>query len=179
MSVPAPKTWTAGTVSVGDLNTEIRDALNFLLAPPRCYAYKSADGSLANATWDAIQLGVEAYDSHAAHDNSTNNSRLTAPESGLYNVTAHLMFATNSSGVRGLDIRKNANAVQTGGTDLALVIIAGNGTTEARLIATVDVQLVQGDYCEVFGYQSSGGALNVIGGQANTFLSFRFVARTV
>lgn len=89
------------------------------------------------------------------------------------------MFQTNATGIRGLDIRKNANAVQSGGTDLALVIGAGNGTTEARIIATVDTQLTGGDYVEVFGYQASGGSLNVIGGQANCFLSFRWLAKTV
>jgi hypothetical protein len=179
LALPFVRDWGATeTITEAKLD-EISTALNFLLAPPRCYAYKSADGSLANTTWDAINLGVEAYDSHAMHDTSVSNSRITAAESGLYNVTAHLTFATNSAGVRGLDIRKNANAVQTGGTDLALVIIAGNGTTEARLIATVDVQLVAGDYCEVFAYQSSGGALNVLGGAANTFLSARWVAKTV
>lgn len=179
MALPFVRDWGATeTITEAKLD-EISTALNFLLAPPRCYAYKSADGSLANTTWDAINLGVEAYDSHAAHDNTTNNTRLVAPEAGLYTVTAHLTFATNSAGVRGLDVRKNANAVQTGGTDLALVIIAGNGTTEARLIASFDVQLVASDYIEVFAYQSSGGALNVIGGAANTFLSFRWVAKTV
>jgi hypothetical protein len=179
VAIPTVRDWAATEAITEAKLDEISTALNFLLAPPRTYAYKSADGSLANTTWDAINLGVEAYDSHAAHDNSTNNTRLTAPETGLYTITAHLTFATNSGGVRGLDIRMNANAVQTGGTDIALVIIAGNGTTEARLIASVDRQLTAGDYIEVFAYQSSGGALNVLGGQANTFLSFRWVSRTV
>jgi hypothetical protein len=154
--------------------------LNFLLAPPRCYAYKTASGALADTTWDEINFGAEAYDSHAAHDNVTNNSRLVAPESGLYTIKAHLTFATNANGIRGLDIRKNAAGVQTAGTDLAFVVIAGNGTTQSRLIASVDAQLTAGDYIEVFGYQGSGGALNVEGNNiGDTWLSFRWVARTV
>jgi hypothetical protein len=178
LAVPVPRTWVASeTIDASKLNNG-RDALNFLLEPPRCYAYKTADGALATSTWDAINFGAEAYDSHSAHDNSTNNSRLVAPESGLYDLRAHGAWATNSTGIRGLNIRKNANAVQTGGTDLVMVVIAGNGTTEARLIASVDVQLVAGDYVELFAYQSSGGSLNVLGGIANTFLSMRFVAKT-
>lgn len=179
MAIPFVRDWLSTDIISEAKLDEISTALNYLLAPPRAYAYKTADGALANTTWDAINLGAEAYDSQALHDNVTSNSRLTAPESGLYNITAHLTFATNSGGVRGLDIRKNANAVQTGGTDLALVIIAGNGTTEARLIATVDVQLVAGDYCEVFAYQSSGAPLNVIGGIANTYMHCRWLAKTV
>ncbi len=180
MAIPTVRDWGA-TESITEAKLdEISTALNFLLAPPRSYAYKSSNGALANTTWDALNLTAEAYDSHAAHDNATNNTRLTAPEPGLYNITAHVTFDINSAGIRGLDIRKNAAAVQTGGTDLALVIIAGNATTEARLIATVDHQLTASDYVEVFAYQSSGASLNVLGGAAAlSFLSFRWVAKTV
>jgi hypothetical protein len=179
LAVPSPRTWVNSEfVTKTLLDTEIRDSFNFLLAPPRCYAYKTANGSLVNATWDALSLTGELYDSHNAHDNTTNNTRIVAPEAGLYSIISHVTFTTDSAGVRGLDIRKNANAVQTGGTDLALVIIAGNGTTEARLIATVDATLNVNDYIEVFAYQSSGAALNVLGGAAAlSFLSFRWVAK--
>lgn len=179
MAVPTPKTWTAEFVDVAEFNTELRDIFNFLLNPPRCYAYKSADGSLANTTWDALNLTAEAYDSHSAHDNSSNNTRLVAPETGLYGITSHAQFDINSSGLRGLDIRMNAAGVQTGGTDLLLLILAGNGTTETRVAGYVERQLTAGDYIEAFVWQNSGGILTVDGGQANTFLSFRWLAKTV
>jgi alpha-D-ribose 1-methylphosphonate 5-triphosphate synthase subunit PhnG len=180
LAIPTVRDWTATEIVTEAKLDEISTALNFLLAPPRCYAYKTASGALASATWDEINFGAEAYDSHAAHDNSSNTSRLVAPESGLYTIKAHLTFATDSAGIRGLDIRKNAAGVQTAGTDLAFVIIAGNGTTQSRLIASVDAQMTAGDYCEVFGYQNTGGALNVEGNSiGDTWLSFRWVARTV
>jgi hypothetical protein len=180
LAIPTVRDWTATEIVTEAKLDEISTALNFLLAPPRCYAYKSGSGALANAAWGDINFGAEAYDSHGAHDNSTNNGRLVAPESGLYTIKAHLTFALNANGIRGLDIRKNAAGVQTAGTDLAFIIIAANGTTQTRLIASVDAQLTAGDYCECFAYQNSGGALNVEGANiADTFLSFRWAARTV
>jgi hypothetical protein len=180
LAIPSVRDWSATeTITEAKLD-EISTALNFLLAPPRCYAYKTASGALASATWDEINFGAEAYDSHAAHDNSTNNSRLVAPESGLYTIKAHLTFATDSAGIRGLDIRKNAAGVQTAGTDLDFRILPGNGTTQTRIGASVDAQLTAGDYVEVFAYQNTGGALNVEGNNiADTYLSFRWTARTV
>ena len=179
MAVPSAPDWAASeTITEAKLDS-ISTVLNYLLSPPRAYAYKSADGALATSTWDVISLGVEAYDSHSAHSTTTNDSRLVAPESGLYTIKAHSAFDINASGIRGLNIRKNAAGVQTGGTDLVMVIIAGNGTTQARPIAAVDAQLVAGDYIELFCYQSSGGPLNILGGIANTFLQFRWAAKTV
>jgi hypothetical protein len=179
VAVPAPPDWsTPETITEAKLDS-ISTVINYLLAPPRCYTYRASDGALAHATWDPINFANEAYDSHAAHDNSTNNTRLVIPESGLYTITAHATFDVNATGQRAMNVRKNAAGVQTSGTDIIFVVIAGNGTTEARPIAVVDQQLVAGDYLELFVWQSSGGPLDVVGGIANTFLSFRWVAKTV
>jgi hypothetical protein len=178
LAVPSPTLWGASdTITQAKLNADYT-AITFLLEPPRVKVYKTADGALAHATWDAVNFGAEAFDSQNFHDNSTNNSRLVAPDSGLYVVKGHATFDINTNGIRGLGIRKNAAASHASGTDVVEVIGAGNGTTQARIIATDDVQLVAGDYLELFCYQGSGGALNVLGGIANTFLSMRWVART-
>jgi hypothetical protein len=181
MAIPAAPDWGASeTITEAKLDS-ISAVLNFLLEPPRCYAYKSGTGALANSTWDAVNFGVEAYDSHGAHDNTTNSSRITAPESGLYTVAASVEFEANATGSRRINVRKNAAGVQTAGTSLRFVVVnavagAGNETTVA---ATFDTQLVQGDYIECFAHQSSGAALNVTGTLAGTFLSIRWTAKTV
>lgn len=178
MAVPTLPDWVATEFITEAKLDSISTVLNFLMSPPSVKAYKTADGALAHASWDAINFGSEAYDSHAAHDNTTNNTRLVAPESGLYVVKGHAVFDINASGIRGLSIRKNAAGSHAAGTDVVEVIGAGNGTTQARIIATDDVNLVAGDYIEMFCYQGSGGPLNVLGGIANTFLSFRFARKT-
>jgi hypothetical protein len=179
LAVPVPPDWSASeTITEAKLDS-ISTVLNFILNYPCAYAYKTADGALAHATWDAINFGAESYDSHNAHDNSTNNTRLIFPENGVYELKAHGAWDTNANGIRGLNIRKGAGGVQTAGTDVITDVIAGNGTTQARLSLSIDQQFIAGEYVELFAYQGSGGPLNVLGGIANTFLSFRFVRKTV
>ena len=181
MAVPSPQTWPAGSfVDDADLNREVRDAIDFLLAPPRCYAYKSGNGALATGTWDAINFDSEAYDSHNAHDPTTNNSRISAPEAGLYTIAAAVEFDANATGSRRVQIRKNANATQTSGTLLRSVTVnavagAGNPTT---IQITFDAQLSAADYVELFAQQTSGGPLNVLGTIAGLYMSIRWCAKT-
>ena len=54
-------------------------------------------------TWDS-----EDYDTDAYHDNATDNSRLTAPETGYYYVTASLQFGT--AGFTNIAIKKNGSS---------------------------------------------------------------------
>lgn len=181
MVVPAPRTWVVSFVDEEDLNDEIRDPLLFLLGTPRVGVYKSGDGSLANDTWDEINFNAEAYDSHGAHDNSTNNSRIGVPESGLYDIRISVEFEANATGSRRVNVRKNAAGSQTSGTSLRFKVVnavagAGNETT---VDMSFEAQLVAGDYIEVFCHQTSGGPLDVIGTLDGTAASIRWVAKTV
>jgi hypothetical protein len=180
LAIPTVRDWTATEIVTEAKLDEISTALNFLLAPPRCYAYKTANGSLAHATWDALSLNAEAYDSGGIHDNASNNSRLVAPETGLYEVKGNITYDINTNGLRGLNIRKNAASVQTAGTSLIMLTPDANGTSETRVSSSVDHQMTAGDYLEIFAYQNSGGGLAVMGGTAGlSFLSIRWVSRTV
>jgi hypothetical protein len=181
MTVPAPRTWVVGFVDEQDLNDEVRDPLLFLLGPPRVGCYKSGDGALANNTWDEINFNAEFYDSHSAHDNSTNNSRISAPESGLYDIRVSVEFEANATGSRRVNVRKNAAGNQASGTSLRFKVVnavagAGNETT---VDLAFEAQLAAGDYIEVFCHQTSGGALNVIGAQDGTAASIRWVAKSI
>jgi hypothetical protein len=155
VAVPSPMTWTAALVTVANLNTEIRDTANFLLNPPRCYAYRSTDKSTANGDTVPYDMNLEAYDSHGAHSNVTNNSRLTAPEAGLYSVKCQAKWAANATGSRRLQVRKNADGDPLSGSlvfDTANLPSSGNiGFAEG----SVDVQLVAGDRLELFTQQTS------------------------
>jgi hypothetical protein len=179
VAVPSPITWTASLVTVAQLNTEIRDTANFLLNPPRCYAYRSTDKSTANGDTVVYDMNVEAYDSHSGHSNVTNNTRLVFPEPGLYSVKCQAKWAAHATGSRRLQIRKNAAGDPVSGS---LVFDTANLPSSGSIgfaNGTVDVQAVATDYIEMFHQQTSGGALNVIGGQGETFLSYCWKAKTV
>lgn len=104
MAVPTAPDWSASELITEAKLDSISTVLNFLLAPPRCYAYKTGSGAIAAGTWNALNLDAEAYDSGGLHDNTTNNSRVTATEAGLYCVFAQVRFAGvgGTAGVRGL-----------------------------------------------------------------------------
>jgi hypothetical protein len=181
MAVPTVPDFAASqVVDDGDLD-DLGECIDFVMDPPRCFAYKSSDGALANNTWDEVNFGAEAYDSHGSHDNSTNNSRVAAPEDGAYAVKVSVEFEAHATGSRRIQVRKNAAGNQASGTLIkskTVNAVAGAGN-ETTLDADFDVQLVAGDYLEVFVHQTSGGALNVLGTISGTYLSIRWVARTV
>jgi hypothetical protein len=181
MAVPTVPDFAASQiVDDGDLD-DLGDVARFLLDPPRCFAYKNADGALAHDTWDEVNYGAEAYDSHGSHSTVTNSSRVAAPEDGAYLVMVSVEFEANATGSRRIRVKKNAAGSEPSGTLLKAKTVnavtgAGNETT---LDAAFDVQLTAGEYLEVFAHQTSGGPLSVLGTISGTYLSIRWVARTV
>jgi hypothetical protein len=178
MAVPAPGTWlSAQNVDEGDLNLEVHDAISFLLNPPRCSLYKSADGSLADNTWGVIGFDTELYDPYTPAAHSGTSSRLTAAETGLYTIFAKIRFGGITSGAMDLDVRKNAAGVQTGGTRLQVVTVGATTVGDEYPNVTFDDQLNAGDYIEIFGRQASGATKAVVSGVGNTVFQFRWTAK--
>jgi len=180
MTVPTPATWVPGTVGDATMNARIRDVFNFLLSPPRAYAYRNADKSTTDAVDTLYDLDAELYDPYAtpAHDTATNNSRLVAAETGIYVCYAQATWAANATGRRRLTIRKNSAGSSTGGTQVGRldipVVPAGQHTSALAAPA----QLTAGDYIEMFVQQTSGGALNVLTGIGISYLAFEWSKKT-
>lgn len=121
---------------------------------------KSADQSVSNLTETAISFDVEEFDTDGFHSNTTNNTRITIPtgKGGKYLVTMRLSWAQNSTGSRWVSLFKN-------GSDYATHImppISSSNTNQLSSISLV-VNLVAGDYIELYGQQGSGGSLNALG----------------
>lgn len=168
MAVPVPRTYVAAEFETATiLNGDIRDTFNFLLAPPRVSVYKSASQSITDNTNTLLTWNLELYDPYAtpAHDNATNNSRLVAAETGLYLVKHKLVWGASVTGQRQWQYRLNAAGSPTGGALVASIAEDSTSSTIGkRQWNAQDVPLTAGDYLELFGFQTSGGALNVIGG---------------
>jgi hypothetical protein len=185
MAVPVPRTWVASeTVTATIMNgiNGVRDAHNFLLAPPRVSVYKSANQTLTDATYAVVSFNTELYDpySTAAHDNATNNSRLIAAETGLYSVNLNLVFAANATSTRRWELRSNAAGSQASGSLVASDIrnAETGGVIGTRMDRTLDVPLTAGDYLEIFARQDSGGSLALVGGNsADTYFQMRWWAK--
>ena len=98
------------------------------------------------AGWDA-----ELFDPASYHDNSTNNTRLTAPVSGYYHVFAHLPYTGSIA------------------TQVALGVVVNNASADATVLRSDNdggygtaavsgvVYMDAGDYVRVSYYVQSGG----------------------
>lgn len=174
----APSAPAVGSsIAAGTFGSLTAAALSFLLSPPRCGVYQTAAGTFTTSgTFYAVGFDTEAYDTDSMHSTSSNTSRLTATTSGLYTVLAQIAFASNATGIRSVDVRKNAAGNPASGT----LLLSERATAVSGVVTTVpvafDVQLAAGDYIELFGAQTSGGSLNSSAGVNSTFAYMRWVA---
>jgi hypothetical protein len=124
--------------------------------------------SIADSTFTILNFNTESYDTNTYHDNSTNNSRLTIPTTGYYNLTAYVTFEGNTNGGRIVQIYKNGTT--------ALTYFSGNYggfTSDTSFLTTINVNATAGDYFEVRVRQSSGGALGVLGLNSTQYSFFQ------
>lgn len=109
-------------------------------------------GTAITVAWDS-----ETYDTDGYHDTSTNNSRLTAPTDGYYDIGWWVFFS--AAGFHDITIRKNGTTnIESWGPGI-------NFNTSARYGTRVTHYLNAGDYVELRVVQTGGGNLN---GGANT-----------
>jgi len=166
MAVPSQ-----GTVAVGDKitaslwNDDVRDAVNFLISPPRVKVYKTANQSIATSSWTCLTWNAEAFDTDTMHDNVTDNSRITFTTAGKYLITLNCFWANNSTGSRNHKIELNGTTTEGSGTNIiqpfavAPVAVSYTGAS-ISFIKT----FAANDYINAFVWQNSGGALNLTGG---------------
>lgn len=173
-TLPAPHTWTAGDDATSTNLQTLTDALAFLIAPPRCHAYRSAAvQTLTTGTLTAIGLDAEDTDTDSMHSNVTNNSRITIVTSGRYRIFAQATFATSATGYRTVGVYKNGSANLLFATRYQ----AGPTVTHIQQ-ASDEALLTAGDYIEMHCVQASGGNLDVQTGSNATFLHAVWVSTT-
>ena len=182
MAVPTPRTWVASEFETAAIfNGDIRDTFNFLMQPPRAFAYRTGALTLTTATWTLIGLDAEIYDPYAtpAHDNTTNNSRMVAAETGLYVVNLKIRFNGGAGmvGNRFFELRKNAAGSQVAGTLVTTQVVGAVITNSTTINETVEVQLNATDYLELFGQHTQGANLGLTTGSDSTFLQMRWVSK--
>lgn len=168
-----------GKIQASWANADIRDAINFLASGmPRVSVSNSAAHSHTSGTSLLLTWDTEAYDTDTMHSTVTNTSRLVATTAGTYQVTARQAFAANATGIRSLDVRKNAAGSSSGGTRIGYdsqTPVTGAVTSVAVIC---DVVLAANDYLEAFGFQTSGGALSDDATAGLTFFQMRMVQTT-
>lgn len=125
--------------------------------PPACRVFNNAAISVTNAAWNALTFNSERYNTDSMHSTSSNTGRITFNTAGLYLVTGHIEFVANATGVRGIQIYRNADA--DGIANMYFPADTG-GVGSGLSIATV-WNFIVGDFVQLRAYQTSGGSLNV------------------
>lgn len=162
LPVPVQRTWSPGEIATGaELNSNMRDAINFLLNVPTLQCYNSVTQSVTNSTWTQLAMDTNVYDTYAGHSTVTNNARYTAQVAGIYLVIGRSAWATNATGVRGAAVTTNGS---TPGATTPSVIGPTSSTSVPSVEVVAFIQMAAGDYVTAWGFQSSGGALNTLAG---------------
>ena len=118
---------------------------------PAARAFHSTTQSIPNDTLTTVALNSEAFDTAGLHNTTVANSRLTAPVSGIYSLTAAANWFVNPTGSRIAQIWQN------GSTLLISDSVAPN-QDEDHVLSTI-ARLSAGDYVELRVQQTSGGDL--------------------
>lgn len=150
-------------VDINSLQEEVAAIETFLYTTPSAKVTHSTTQSIADSTFQALTFDTETFDTDTIHSTGTNPTRLTCKTAGKYIVTGCIAFASNSTGFRIAALKVNAGA----NFDNAQRTTALNGT-ETHLTVSDIFNFAVNDYVELFAYQDSGGALNVV----NTPTSF-------
>jgi hypothetical protein len=134
------------------MNSNVRDAVNFLATPPIARMRASGTQSIGNTTWTAINFDITDFDTDSGHSNVTNNSRYTAQVKGYYRITGTVAYAVNFVPIASYAIngsRAAAGSRVGGGTNLS--------TTSTADIEDI-IHLSVNDYVELMTIQNSGVA---------------------
>lgn len=139
-----------------------------------CSASARASQSIANNTQTAIALNTEQFDTSSMHSTTVNNSRFTIPSG----YTGKWLF-TATSGFDPLTANNMMLRFYNNGSQIGPAIFSGNtnaGTLTSVSIANV-LNLIAGDYVELFIYQSSGVAATTLisGTEDFTFMNCSFI----
>jgi hypothetical protein len=144
---------SVGTDEVTDDSLTGTDILNGSLGAtefgtiPAARANNSTNQTIAASTPTVISLDGEGFDTTNLHDTATNNSRLTAPMTGVYQINGRVHWDSGAAGLRQLRIEKNR------GLPVAKTIAEAMDTASATDDLTQNVSTIShlsaGDYVEL------------------------------
>lgn len=166
-TVPSQRTWNVGDLETAAyFNSNIRDAVNFLLNPPAAEIYSSTATSLPNATFTTLTLGGVLNDTDTM--TSTAN-QLTIKTAGTYLIGFNAVVGVGmTAGTMLAQVLRNGTSIyECAATFNAVGYVTVAGSPLHFPLAVNDVLTLQ-------AYQSSGGTLNC-GGTYATHLFARRV----
>jgi hypothetical protein len=133
----------AGSIGPAELSSSI----------PAAHVTRTLAQTIPESVDTAIQSTAERYDTAGLHENATDNTRLTAPVTGIYNVTAQVEWQAGASpSEHELSLKRNDT------TTLAITSAVINGGQQT---VTTQVRLQAGDFVEAIVYHETVPSLNI------------------
>ena len=163
LPIPNQRTWTVGeTVTDVMLNSNVRDAIRFTLAPPMAIAtYTGANTPVAAGHWTALPLNTVQTDTYGClSPTGSTPSRYTAVLPGIYRVTATAGFFNNGTTFAG-PFRSLMFVVNGGDLSCAKVQVPEVPNAVTSLNSTTDLFLNTGDYVEALVYDGDNTQANL------------------
>lgn len=157
--------WPANPVQLPDcqLNWE---ALKKLLTPPSVRAMGAAASPIGLVTGVTTAIPMDTLVYSQGSGTATmwtigSPTRLVASVAGVYDIAANLCFQIAAGGIREILLKHNG-ATFIGAQD----VHTPSGANFANLSVASQYKLKAGEYVELYGFQSSGAGLAVLGGAA-------------
>lgn len=128
-----------------------------------CSLWKSGNQTISNNVDTNITFNNEEVDTHGFHSTTTDTDRITIPAgyAGKYLLVSQMYFNANNTGIRRSEFLKNGGYFARG-----TMVQAATGNA-LFLSVTAFADLAVSDYVTCSVRQSSGGDLDVTGGQEN------------
>jgi hypothetical protein len=129
---------------------------------------RSTNQAIPNNTWTALSFDTiitEEKPATTSQWSSGSPTRLICRLPGYYLVNAHVRFAANATGARGINLMKNGAGIT------ATMIAAFSGQDPIIQCSTI-VKLDTGDYVESMCYQNSGAALDAVATSNNLYIEW-------
>jgi hypothetical protein len=123
---------------------------------PAAHVTRNTAQSIPSGFTTTLAFNTERYDTANMHSNATNNSRLTAPVTGIYAVTAQVQWeSVPPPGVRDITLEKNGV--------VPIARVNADQTTEVPPAqeVTTQVRLRAGDFVRALVGHSDAGAVDV------------------
>ena len=165
-TIPTLPTWTAGMRVTGANLAAMVSYQQFWANPPGFRMYQLVAQSVPNSTFTQITCDTSDYDTDSGRGGSSPWS-YTIPTGlgGRWQFGWEIPWTVNATGVRVANLYKNGSAISTWASGVA------SGATEISNGWTDAITVSAGDVMALYGWQSSGGALNTStgGGKTPTF----------
>lgn len=122
---------------------------------PSAFIYQQTGQSVANISYTAINFDTVGHDNWGGWS-SGSPSRYTVQVAGIYRLSGIIFWGANGTGQRVSRLLYNGN--QINGSQAEVSVVAGYG--QSCMTPVIEQACAVGDYLQLAGYQSSGGALS-------------------